>query len=142
MGYFIPSQDIHPLGVRESALASGAIIPSVEPPGLRHRQRKLRFQVVLGFFRRSDRRLAIVLRSHRLGRRQPRKGITGGLTDRCFELRDIGAAGTGLGKRRRQAQHRTKDKAGRYLATGHVTMKFVHSSSPYGLLYLISKFAS
>jgi hypothetical protein len=115
-GWFIHSEDIHPLGVRESSLASGTIIPSIKPPGSRHRRGELRLQFALRFFYRCDRRLVIVLRGNRLGRHQSRVGITGGLTDRCFELRYVGAAGTGLGECRGQAQSRAKNKAGRYPA--------------------------
>jgi hypothetical protein len=118
------------LGNGKRALAAVAIVARIEPPRLSHYRGELRFQSVFRFFHRSNRRLVIVLRSDRLGRHQSRKGISGGLTDCCFELGDIGAAGTGLGKRRSEAEHRAKNQTGCNLA---LTKQFVPSSSPCGL---------
>jgi hypothetical protein len=121
-----PSQDVHPFGDGERALAADAVIPSIEAPGLRHRSREPRLQVVFRFFYRSDRRLAIILRSYRLACRQSCIGVGGGLTDRCIEFRDVGTAGTGLGKRWTEAKHRAKDQTGSNPAASDITMKFVH----------------
>jgi hypothetical protein len=70
-----------------------------------------RFQIALRFLHRSDCRLSIVLRGYRLGRRQSCIGISGGLMDSQFELRDIGAAGTGLRKGGIEAEHRNQQQA-------------------------------
>lgn len=110
-GSTVPSQDVHPLGGGERALATRLVIPGVPPFGLRHRRREFLFQVLFRFFYRSDRRLAFVLGRHRLRRHQSRLGIAGGLTDGRFELRDIGAARTGLGITRIEAKHHTKQEA-------------------------------
>jgi hypothetical protein len=69
------------------------------------------FQGVLRFFHRGDRRLVFVLGRYRLRPRQSRIGIAGGLTDSLFELSDIGAARSRLGKRWIEAEHRTQQES-------------------------------